>query len=293
MIRDTPYVDVESKNLRTVILDMLSKEKALSAKEIFERISLSNKTYTYPAVYKTLKMLTRERKLLKHNRKLSISNEWIKELKQFIERLEKNADIIKLPSLEEFQDENSSATFFFKNYEEADKYRKDIQWQFSREKREFPYCAYYKHFKSPVSQSGKILFEIKYLKDKKLGGFLVGSSDTPIDRWCARFYMRNPGIFVKIVPTLKISDICETMILGDVIVQTYMPENLNKNIEIIYKKAKSIDSIDVLEFYEKIYKDPAKIKMVVFNNKNVAHILRSQLLGYFKKGQRGLSSKVL
>ena len=282
-MRETPYIDLEIRSLRTAVIELLSRETSLSAKEIFEHLVLNNKNISYPAVYKTLKMLTREKKLLKHNRKFSVNINWIKELKKLIDTIERNSELGSLPPFEHFQKENVSGTYYFKNYDDADKYRKELQWNYLKEKRPVPYCGLYKHFKTPVTHSGQSVSEVKHLKDQKITTFLAVSSDTSIDRWCAKFYMRNPRISCKTGVSIPFIDVCETMILGDVIVQIYTPDNLQKLIESIYGKTKSIDDIDVLEFYESIYKTPAKIKIVVFNNKHIADIMRKQVLGYFGK----------
>jgi len=293
MKRETPYIDVDNKTIRNCIIQLLSRNNQMSAMEIFENIVLFHRNVTYPATYKTLKMLLKEKKLLKNNRKFSLNMKWISELKEFIENIDHTSTVGNLLSFNYFLKENASGTFYFKNYEDADKYRKELQWEhqlrYSSKKNAFPYCAFYRHFKSPVVKSGKILSEIKQLKDKKpkgfIGGFLVCGFDTPVDRWCARFYMRNPKIFAKIVPNLNNVDECETMILGDIVVQTYMPIKIRDAIDRIYTKARDINDINVLDFYEKFYRSPERIKISVFNNKYIANMLRSQVIGYFKKNK--------
>ncbi len=278
-----PDIDFESRTLRAMIIQVLSKEQGLSAKELFEFLTINNKSITYPAVYKTLKILTAEKKILKQNRKFMLNMDWILKLKEFIENIEHSSTIGVLPPLEYFEKENTSNTFYFKNYEQADIYRKQLQWTYLREKRPVPYCGIYRHLKSPVIKSGKSLAEIKHLKEKGIKSFLIAAFDTPIDRWCEKFYTRNPGVSIKIGAEIPSVEVCETLILGDIVVQIYIPDELKKLTDKIYNKTKSFDSLDVLEFYDKIYRTPAKVKIVAFNNKNIAHLMREQVLSHFKK----------
>ena len=169
-------IDIEDKTIRTSVVNLLAKTNQLSAKDIFERLAISNKSITYPAVYKTLKILSKEKKVVKNNRRFSLSAEWIDNLKRFIENVEHTSQLGPLPRLDHFIKDNISETICFNTYGDADRYRKNLQMEYQLDhynKKRLPYCGIYRHFKSPVIKSEKILQEIKDLKDKKRGGFLV------------------------------------------------------------------------------------------------------------------------
>jgi DNA-binding PadR family transcriptional regulator len=276
-------LDSSSKRrVKDYIIDILSREYPLSARKIHNRVKAAGMDVTYHAVYKVLHAMLKEGKLTKNRAEFSIDIGWIHRLKKIIDDVERTyAGEKKLPALEDFQKENSSAVLHFKNYEEADAFRKEIQWTYLREKREKPYCGLYKHLKTPVIYSHKSVYEVRHLKNEKISTFLAVSSDTPIDKWCARLYAKNPRVSVKTGLNLSSADECETMVLGDIVVQIYIPENIRKITEEIYKKTKNMDNIDRIEFYEKIYRTPSDIKIVVFNNTHMAELLRKQIISYF------------
>ncbi len=277
-------VDVQDVSIRNSIIKMLSEQHPLSAKEIFEIIILKQKNASYPAVYKTLKMLTRERKLLKHNRKFSLNLDWIKELKNFSEKVEENYTnkLSNLPSLDKLE-QHKTYTFRFINLAEAEEYRKRLQTEYISERRIFPYCAIYNHLRSPVIQSDKSIATMNSVIKRRINSYLAVASDTPIDRWCAKFYSVNKTIMVKIGLIIPTARLCETMVLGDVIIQTFIPENIQNYMDYIYKKSKKVDDINIFEFYEKAYKTPSKPKVVVIRNDQIANHIRVQVMNYFRK----------
>ncbi|MBI4895676.1 MAG: hypothetical protein HY831_04245 [Candidatus Aenigmarchaeota archaeon] len=277
-------MDVDDASIRNNVIKMLSEQHPLSAKEIFELIILNQKNASYPAVYKTLKMLTRERKLIKQNRKFSLNLDWIRELKSFSEKVEENYThkLSNLPSLDKFE-QHKTYTFKFKNLAEAEEYRKRLQTEYISEKRIFPYCAIYNHLRSPVIQSEKSITTINSVVQRRINSYLAVASDTPIDRWCAKFYSVNRTILVKVGLIIPTARLCETMVLGDVIIQTFIPENIQNYMDYIYKKSKKVDDINIFEFYEKAYKTSSKPKVVIIKNDQIANHIRVQIMNYFRK----------
>lgn len=277
-------IDVQNASIRNNIIKMLSEQHPLSAKEIFEIIIINQKNASYPAVYKTLKMLTREKKLVKHNRKFSLNLDWIKEMKSFSEKVEENYThkLSNLPSLDKFE-QHKTHTFKFINLAEAEEYRKRLQTEYISDKRIFPYCAIYNHLRSPVIQTGKSITTIQTVVQRRINSYLAVAADTPIDRWCAKFYSVNKTISVKLGLIIPTARLCETMVLGDVIIQTFIPENIQTYMDYVYKKAKKVDDINIYEFYEKAYKTPSKPKVVVIRNDQIANHIRVQIMNYFRK----------
>ncbi|MBI5332814.1 MAG: hypothetical protein HZB65_04525, partial [Candidatus Aenigmarchaeota archaeon] len=177
-------------------------------------------------------------------------------------------------------------TFTFKNLDEAEKYRKALQIEYISERHIHPYCAIYNHLKSPVTHSETALNIISAIARQRIQSYFAVASDTHIDRWCAGFYMRSPWTFVKTGLKIPYAEVCETMILGDTIIQTYIPKHIQNYIGNIYQKTKSLEDMDALEFYKKIYKAPAKTDIVIIKNSEIADYMRRQVLGYFRKGSK-------
>lgn len=278
--------DYDDRSVRCCILKTLLSKNSIQATEIYNIVKSTYMPHvTYPAVYKALKMLASEKKILKHNRSFSLNLDWTKRLRIFAEDAEKNhsGKSISLPGIDEFTDDNQTQTFMFKNLAETDEYRKRLQIEYLNMKKIHPYCAMYHHLKSPIIHSEKSLNILSVLTKNKIHSYLAVASNSVIDKWCARFYMRNPMVYVKTGLIIPSVEMCETMILDDIIVQMYMPQHIQNYIHYLYKKVKKIDDINAFEFYEKVYKSPSNTKIIIIRNKQIAGSMRNQILNYFRK----------
>ncbi|MBI5332813.1 MAG: hypothetical protein HZB65_04520 [Candidatus Aenigmarchaeota archaeon] len=268
-------------SLRNATLNILMTKHPLSARDIYEIIKCDHvKLATYPAVYKTLKVMTREKKLIKHNRSFSINAEWIKELKQFAERVEEEyVHKTHLPRFDEIKD-NESKTLVFDNLESADKYRKRLQMEYLQKKDSPPYIGFYKQFKSPLVHSEKSLGILTQIGKAKLTTYLVSQSNAPLNNWCAEYY-RKSGVFVKSGVLFSLEN--ETMVLGDVVVQIAVPKKLDVMINKIYSKVKRLEELNIPDFFNEIYAKNYSIKMILFKNREIAAQMRDRLLSFFNK----------
>ncbi|MFH0837212.1 MAG: hypothetical protein V1870_03725 [Candidatus Aenigmatarchaeota archaeon] len=272
-------------SVKNAIIKILSAHYPLNIKTLSEMIKKSdNKTITYPAIYNALKTLEKEEKIIKTKNGFMLSIKWLQELKKFSEKTEQNyAKTPGLISIGAITNNNETKTFTFNNLDEAEKYRKTLQIEYISEKRIHPYCAIYNHLKSPVTHSETALNIISAIARQKIQSYFAVAANTPIDRWCANFYMRSPWTFVKTGLKIPYIEVCETMVLGNIIIQTYIPKHIQDYLNSIYQKTKKLEDMNTLEFYNRIYKTPAKTDIVVIKNPEIADYMRKQILGYFRK----------
>jgi len=277
---------LSENSLRNAVLTILTAKYPLSARELYETIKCDHvKLATYPAVYKTLKVMTRESKLIKQNRSFLINIEWVKDLRKFAEKVEEEyVQKMHLPNLDEIK-ENDSHTLKFSTLTEADSFRKRFQMQYFGQAKQPSYCAFYNHLRSPVVYSERSFKGISAIQGTRMKCFLVVKGNTAIDKWCADFYTSDKLMFAVTGADTKM-DVSETLILGDVIVQMYIDKRIEALIDDIYKKAKTIDSINVPEFYKKTYEKHGDVKFVIFRNTAVAEQLRQQALSFFRNAKK-------
>ena len=274
---------LSENSLRNAVLTILTAKYPLSARELYETIKCDHvKLATYPAVYKTLKVMTRESKLIKQNRSFLINIEWVKDLRKFAEKVEEEyVQKQSLPALKEIK-ENESFTFMFDSLEVAEKYRKKIQWEHTETKRSYHYIGIYEHMRTPIVYLEKSLDLISASSKLKNTSRIVISNNSPIDKWCASFYVQASGVKARLGVTIPGTENCEIMIFDDVVIQLYLHQKIRKYIDDIYTKTKSIDHVNTKEFYERVYKTKLPSKMVVFRNSLIATTLRNQVLSNFK-----------
>lgn len=98
------------KEVRNFVINVLSREHPLSAKQIFYDCRKEGASFTYQAVHKTLGQLCQENVLQKKGAKYSISGKWLKETKSFVEEVETAYSSGKRPSLSGLKP-NSSFSF--------------------------------------------------------------------------------------------------------------------------------------------------------------------------------------
>ncbi|MFH0837211.1 MAG: HAD-IB family hydrolase [Candidatus Aenigmatarchaeota archaeon] len=275
---------LNDNSLRNAVLSILTTKHPLSARELYEIIRCDHvKLATYPAVYKTLKVMTRENKLIKQNRNFSININWVKELKTFAERVEDEyVHNMHLPTLDEIKN-NENFSITFNTFDEANIYRKKLQKEYFLKKDENkPYCTMSRHQDSPLITSEKPQNLLNIMSDTKtkLKSFVIVAGNTLVDEWTADYY-RNRHIAIQ--TGLPVADKCNIMVFGDVVMQIYLPEIVKNYIDKIYSKTTDISEINVEEFIRNAHKIRAKTKVIIMKNPVIAEQIRNQVINYFKR----------
>lgn len=275
----------ENKSVKDLIVHILSMQWPLSAKKIYNIIKNKyNYNVSYQAVHKSLKILIDQGILTKKDKEFLISIEWIDNLKEFSEKVTanyKNKAPLFLPGLKEFKQEGETQIFVFNSLKEADDYRKRLQREFINDKtKKYPYVGTHRHLISPVVYSEWTLKSLNLLPETKTKCYIVCSGNTEIDGWCANYY-RSSYFDVKV--GIEFDETCDTMVLGDIITQMYIPDSILEYINNLYAKTKDIKEINVPQFFKDVYESKNAIKFIVFRNPAIAEQLRNRILEYFER----------
>jgi phosphoserine phosphatase len=281
----SPLVSLGHENsMKDLIILTLSQEWPLTVRKIHNAIEKSRASVTYHAVHKAVRQLVKQGVLKKERNGYLISIEWIEQMSGLVEGMKNNYLYNKplyLPGLKEFKQEGDTQIFTFENLAEADSYRKRLQWEYlSSKAAKPPYCGMSMYARSPVVYTEKSLDLLKAATGGKTPVYLLYAGNTAVDRWAADYY-RNEYTFVK--TGVDLAKDCETMIMGDVVTQIYVPQKIMKYLQGLYSRVKDVNEVNVQEFYRQVYLTKADVKFVVIRNPEIAKQLREQVLSHFRR----------
>lgn len=264
-------------------INILSKEWPLNVRKLHSMIRVKNDV-SYHAVHKAVQQLVAEGVLRREKVGYMINLGWVDDAVAILERM-RHEDTCKtpvyFPGLKEFYREGASQTFVFENLAAADEYRKRLQFEYGTVAEGVPYCGTAQHLRTPIVYSEKSMRIMNLVKQRGVPCFIAVSSDTPLDKWCANYYM-NDGVNVT-TGVSALAQNCETMVLGDVITQIYISQAVRNSIDQIYTSVRNVRDLNIPDFFKRVYLLKAETKFVVMYNPEIAAQLRAQILGHFKK----------
>jgi len=265
----------KTKRVKDLIISVLAKGAARSPKLLHNTLQKQwALSVTYQAVFKALQELCEEGVVLRKRQGYTINPKWLSEVEGIISEIKKS---LFSKNLREHRYEGDVQTLIFDTFEAADEYRKMLQTDYFQHASK-QYCSESAHLKSPLIFSEKSLSILELIKKSGTKCFLAVRGNTPIDRWCADYY-RNELVDVK--TGVACAQDCDIMVLGDSIVQLYIPQEVAASLDHIFSQAKQIADISVPALYTKFYKRKALVKMVITKNPELAERLRQRIRSFF------------
>jgi HAD superfamily hydrolase (TIGR01490 family) len=268
------------KSAKDIVITILASEYPLTAKKVYNKIKKDyGLNISYQAAYKAITELAEQKILIKNGLEYSLNNAWIEDIENFVDKIKKSYSTGVKPNLfglSEFKQEGETQTYVFDSLEEAEAYRKGLQVAFFSSGKGLIYCGQSSHIRSPLFLSEKSFKVLSLVGSSDSKAFLISRGNSPIDRWCANFY-RSKKVQVK----LGIKDcIAGIIVMGDKIIQQYIPKQLEEPLDEVYSMS-NIESIDVQDIFQKIYRKKAKIKMTITKNEMLAKQIQANILSYF------------
>jgi phosphoserine phosphatase len=277
-----PPGGAEKNGVKDIVLLSLTKEWPLSVQQLYDRVLKERPGISYHAAHKACQQLLKGGVLKKEKNNYSIATEWLEKVSTIIDGIKRSYLYNKpffLPGLKDLRQEGETQTFVFENLAEAETYRKRLQWEYlATSGGKAPYCAISKHLRSPLFASERALNIMNMATRAKSKAFILCSGSTVVDEWCADYY-RNQ--FVRVQTGADCAYTCDTAVLGDIVIQLYLPEQLGAYIDCVYRSVGDIGQINIPEFYRNVYQKKADIKLVVTKNSGIAGQLRQQIVDYF------------
>lgn len=277
------FVGSGNESVKDNIIRILSYQWPLSAKNLYRIVITRYKmNVTYQAVHKALVQLQENKVVIKTGKQFSINIEWLDTMKGFAENVKTSylkQQPLLLPGTKEFKQEGETQIFIFETLSDAEDYRKKLQIQFlSNNKESVPYVSQVSHAKSPIFYSERSTNVLNMIKKTRTPCYIIVRGRSSIDEWCADFYRND---LVKVKTGCDCAENCDTMVIGDIIVQTYIPKKIADALDTVYTKIKKISLTGVPQLYNSIYKTKAPVKIVVYKNPEIADRIRRETAEYF------------
>ena len=265
-----------SKNTKTAIIELLSKEWPLSMKQIH---SLIKKKYclelTYQAVHKAIKELLSQKTINKEDNKYMINIDWIRGIKDFCSELE-SSYLNKLLD----KDNNYSTfsvnclwdlyLFVLKSFTELfDPKNKTI-------------CCHSEYvWISPIGTEKEWNTLKLFLKDKQM--LVLIHSNTQLDNVLKKSW-ESTGMKYKLGIDTETSKLMMDMfIIGNNIIQIHYPQEFVDLTKTLYQNTTSINDLnmqDIQNFFYKKY--PDGIHILIHKNEIIADRIRKRTEQEFK-----------
>ncbi len=268
-------VDFQKKSLKNLVIEALTGEWPLSAKKLYNIAKAQGINGTYQAVYKAINDLKENNIITKTENGYQLSTEWIERLKQVSLKMENaySKQIIAgsdKPATLAFDSMCDFYKFFFNCF---------IDDPFTIGEKSI--CYQTQHVGNTLVGTDKEWEALKEaMKNKKSFGLV--KCDTPLDNL---FKKKWEGVGKKIrmgVDVPSASLIMDTMVIGDYVIQIYLPEEYLKEENRIYEKVKNLEDLDPVELHNLYWKKYKWINIIINKNTDVAERIRKETEAHFK-----------
>jgi hypothetical protein len=271
-------------NVKNLVFSILTKEYPLKIIELTNFIKKRyGKDVTFQAVRKGVLQLVEEGVLKREKNEFLINKEWVVQSKKKIDGLYKslNKGKVKPRGLESIKGEVS--VFTFNSLNEMMKFWEDIidDW-FENFKKGDPNVNCYQgaHGWEGLLYVDKEKSMMGRLKKKGIKSYVLGMSNTSLDRFIWRFYKSiGPKVGLK-ASSSSFDRAYYVATYGDLIVQTNYPKKLVKEMDEFFKKGmKAMNLKDLSNIVHK----KVKIDLTVIKNLNMAKQINKSIIGQIKE----------
>ncbi|MFH1895729.1 MAG: hypothetical protein ABIJ74_04120 [archaeon] len=259
---------MKEKGVRENIIEILSNEWPLTAKQIFNRLGRNYAVnISYQGVHKHLKGMLDEKIITKNERDFMLSYAWIKKMSDYGKKLEKLFD--------KNISNDGSVMLIFNSFVECGKFAVNefsgnVSGKFPNPENKDFVCMW--NHAWPLVGISQEEHETMKRAFKEEIHWNVCTNDTYLDKLTSD-YLAKLGKNVAL--NKKFSTKVDTLVRGDYILQVYFPEECEKEMDKIYKKVKNQKDLDMQKLFEFTCRE-YKIKAVIFKNKELADSLREE-----------------
>ncbi len=279
--------------MRARVVGALAREWPLTAKQVFKKICqdcegegkeggrnglAGCKQPSYQAVHKALKQLEGEKVVVGDAKGYSLNATWLSENKGFFDKAERKYAGKEKLWLSDVA-ENSSATMEFDSFLEAALWFLDAM---ERDYAENPApdlgVICWRHPWPLSTLPEKDFLRLKKLMDRDVH-YALCSSNNPFDCALMDFWEKigkKPRLGVDVAKN------CDEIAIHDYYIQYFLPDGTRRQMDALFKKAKSADGKVLAEYYKILYEKKEKTKVVIIRNQQVADRLREEALRFYK-----------
>src|SRR3989338_258087 len=264
-----PFKSPSKPNVKDLIIQALSEEWPLTAKQIY--IKIRNKTptpITYQGVHKAVKQLEESGVLKRADNKYRVDLEWLKSIRAF-------SELVQRKYMNNVSGDSSpdKMSFVFDTVAEAEDFLIDLAMQLQPKPDSVLYLCWV-HFWVPLFLNRKTYKKMLELL-QGIPSYAVTPSDTPIDRWCSDYWGSHGLTNKKLGVDIRTD--CSFLVLDDIVIQIYYPREIVKEIDRAFSKAKTIQDLDPDRFFERVFEKKTKIPIIVSKDTALAEHFRESV----------------
>ncbi|RLG18215.1 hypothetical protein DRN67_04380 [Candidatus Micrarchaeota archaeon] len=268
-----PFKSTSKPSIKDIIIQTLSEEWPLTAKQIYSKIRRKTPTsITYQGVHKAVKQLEESGVLKVEENKYKVDLDWLKSIRSFSELVHRKYAHKVSPD-----SSPDRMSFVFDTVAEAEDFLIDLALQFEPKPDSKLYLCWV-HFWIPLFLNRKTYKKMLELL-QRIPSYGVTPSDTPIDRWCSDYWSSHGLTNKKLGVDIKTD--CSFLVLDDMVIQIYYPHEIIREVDLSFSKAKTIQELDPDRFFERVFEKKTKIPIVVSKNPALAEHLKDKILASF------------
>ena len=267
-------------NVKNLVFSILTSEYPLKL------ISLTNfirkrygRAVTFQAVRKATLQLVNEGILLREGSTFLINKEWVNDSKLVLDDL--YLKLNKKESQKTMESIGGNVTVFtFSSLNKMMKFWQQLidEWYKKFNSKDYPYnCYQAAHLWEGLLHSDEERIIMHQLKGKKIKSYILTTGNSPLDKQIVRFY-KKIGIKTHIEPSSSSFDKSFYVgTYGDLVVQTQYPEEIVKELEVFFKKNKTLQDLDLVKLSEIVNKSQ-EIKLTVIKDMNMAKQINRSII---------------
>jgi hypothetical protein len=271
--KELPTPKNSKVSTKNAIIETISEKFPLSAKEIY--FSIKKKyglSVTYQAIHKTIKELVENLILIKEDNKYKISQEWIKEIKQFSTNLE------KAYLTEDLSQQKYPTKLVFDTYYKMYSFVNDWLYEGKFDTKGKPICFVDKHWWNTIIMTEEQAEKLRAFC-KRYTFYCTATCDGPLDLSFMNFF-KEQGMNCINNPNVK--DDIGMVVIGDLLVQIFYSEQLRKTMDELADSFDKDKSIDFTKMTQELVHKKNEIIMLINKDEMLAERIRKETLSYFK-----------
>lgn len=269
-------------SVKDYVISILSSDWPLSAKKLHAGIKKRfGRNVTYQAVYKAVKELVDDSVLEQKKEGYEIAEEWVKRLHDFTEIVSSNyftkQKTTAIEGLKEARKEGEINVLTFETYFDTEKYLYYLQKHSIFTSKNKVICMHHTHEWAPLFYLRAEYNKAVAAKKQGIKIYRLCSGNTDADRWAASFY-RKMGYNAK--TGVSCADVCELLVVGNTVIQIYLPAELRKKLGLLL--GKRMEDIDIGKLASEVFEKKTAIEVVISSNEKIAGQIIESTLRHFK-----------
>jgi hypothetical protein len=268
------------ENVKNLVFTILTSEYPLKL------ISLTNfihkrygRAVTFQAVRKATLLLVSEGVLLREGNTFLINKEWVNNSKTILDEL--YLKLNKKESQKTTESIGGNVTVFtFNSLNNMMKFWQQLidEWYKKFNSKDYQYnCYQAAHLWEGLLHSDEERIIMHQLKYKGIKSYILTTGNSPLGKQIVRFY-KKIGIKTQIEPSSSSFDKSYYVgTYGDLVVQTQYPEEIVKELDLFFKKNKTLQDLDLVKLSEIVNKKQ-EIKLTVIKDINMAKQINKSII---------------